>query len=115
MARVSGSSPVAHGTLQIRNGRPFEAPGELRHDVSHDRAKLIDLAPEVRLLHGERVHDLEPLVGFGRVLQQVVVVHERADAAGHDQRREPICDLIELMRLVHQPEAFVNQVAENAR
>ena len=54
-----------------------------------------------------------PLVLVSRVLEQVVVVHERADAAGHQQRRQPVGHLIELMRLVHQAQPLVNEVAEN--
>ena len=58
IASVSGSSPVAHGTLQIRSGRPPSAAASSRHDVVDDRAELIDLPPEVGLLDRQRVHDL---------------------------------------------------------
>ncbi len=63
IARVSGSSPVAHGTLHSRKGLPVQRTDERGHDRRHDGAELIDLPPEISLLDGERVHDLEPLVG----------------------------------------------------
>ena len=56
--------PMAHGAAPDPH-RPAAIRGDQRrHEAVHDRAQLIDLAPEVGLLHRERVHDLQPVVGL---------------------------------------------------
>ena len=48
--------------------------------------------------------------GSRRVLQHVVVVHERREPAADDERRQPIAELIDIVRFVVQTEPLVNQV-----
>src|SRR6185369_9688699 len=86
---------------------------QFRHDVAHDRAQLIDLAPEVRLMNGQRVHHLRPLVMILRIFQKVVIVHERAEAPCHDQRSQTVSHLIELGRIVVKAQSLMNQVAKD--
>ena len=50
---------------------------------------MIGFAPEIGLLHGQRVHYPRPLGrGVAVVLQQVVVIEQRVEAALDGQRRE---------------------------
>ena len=88
---------------------------ERGNDVSHDRPHLIAFPPEVRLRHRQRVHDAAPFSRFVRVLEQVVVVHERTQPAFDNERGEAIGDLIELRRLVEEAEPFVDQLTKNRR
>ena len=69
---------------------------QARHDRAGERRELIGLAPEVGFLHRQRVHDARPFAGgAGVVLQQVVVVEQRIEAALDGQRREPIAQQVE--------------------
>ena len=88
MAIVSGSSPVAHGTLQMRIGRSVVARDERRQHRLHEALNLRDLAPEVGLLHRQRVHDSPPFAARRAlvVLQEVVEVEKGPEAALDDER-----------------------------
>ena len=75
---VSGSSPVAQGTLQIRIGRPRAGATSSGTIATTTALNLIDLAPEVGFRHRQRVHDPAPLVRRGSVvLEEVVEVQKR--------------------------------------
>ena len=91
IAIVSGSSPVAHGTLQIRMPAALAAR-ELRQHPADDRPDLIDLAPEVGFRHRQRVHapGARPPPPRLVVLEQVVEVEKRSEAASDDERRQPL-------------------------
>jgi len=112
-----------HGQRQrLLAGRTGHAPdlqrrgtatNELRHDNLDQGTQLIDLAPEVRFVDGKRVHHLRPLVTFVGIFQEVVVVHERPEAARHDQRCQPIRQLVELVCLIEQPQPLMNQVTKD--
>ena len=91
IAIVSGSSPLAHGTLQIRSGSAAQRLDELRHDrVDHARA-----SDRSRARSRSPAPTARPSPAATRrrrglvVLQQVVVVEERLEAALDDQRRQP--------------------------
>jgi hypothetical protein len=73
-------------------------------------AHLIDLAPEIRLLHRERVHHVLPFdVRSGIVFQQVVIVEIRPEATLDDEWREFVDQEIAFAVVEMHSSAFVNQ------
>ena len=95
---VSGSSPVAQARSRSATGRPVAPPRAAARGGRRPRAA--DRSPARNRFPGPTSASMtfDHSSGLGRILQQVVVVHERTEAAGDDERRQAVGELIELAR-----------------
>ena len=118
IASVSGSSPDAHGTRPDADRRRARARRASAGTTSSTIAvNLIDLTPEVRFRHAQRVHHAIPFHGGAAVvLQEIEVVEERGEAAIRDQRRQSIGQRVEpVVRVVHARDARESDLAATPR
>ncbi len=101
------NAPDSHGRAGCR-------AQQFRQHVACQRPNLVGLAPEVRLLHRQRVHHVAPGRVGGPVVefQQVVEIEIRPEAARDHQRRQSIAQQLAAAVLVEQPRLLVNQLAQ---
>jgi hypothetical protein len=86
----------------------------LGHQDVHQRPDLLDLPPEVRLLNGQRVGEVRPLVVRPRaVLEQVVVVEERREVPRAEAVGEFAGEQVALLVVERHADAVADQVPQD--
>ena len=89
------------------------SPQPFIYDALDERVDLIELPPEVGLLHGKSVHYATPfLVGVLIVFQDVVVIQVRLAAVVQRPVAKLVQQRVEMLRLEVDSGAFVDQVAQ---
>src|SRR5207237_1362897 len=105
---TSGTCCTPDVQLMVRMGTEI-----LRNDLIHKDAYLVEFAPEERLLNRQRVKDLPPFTGGGRIIfEEVVVIQDRVKAPFDNQRRKAVEEHVVLSVVKVQPRPLVNEVPQ---